>query len=87
MCHAPSDIFQIENRGYLREGYQADIAIIEKSPWTVTKDNLRYKCGWSPLEGTTLTYRVCTTLVNGKIVYDKGEINENVRGELLTFHR
>lgn len=87
MCHAPADIFQIENRGYLREGYQADIAIIEKSPWTVTKDNLRYKCGWSPLEGTTLTYRVCTTLVNGKIVYDKGEINENVRGELLTFHR
>lgn len=87
MCHAPADIFKIEQRGYLREGYKADIAIVEKSPWTVSKNNLLYKCGWSPLEGTTLTYRVCTTIVNGKIVYDKGQIDETSRGELLTFRQ
>lgn len=86
MCHAPADVFRVDNRGYLREGYQADIAIVEKRPWTVTKDNIRYKCGWSPLEGVTLTYNVRTTLVNGQIVYDNGSVNENVRGELLTFH-
>lgn len=86
MCHAPADLFHIEERGYLREGYKADIAIFEKKPWTVEKENLRYKCGWSPLEGMPLTYQVTTTVVNGDIVYRDGEINENIRGEMLTFH-
>ena len=66
--------------------YKADIVIVEKQPWTVTKDNIRYKCGWSPLEGVTLTYKVRTTIVNGRTVYDNGAIDENARGELLTFH-
>ena len=86
MCHAPADVFRIDNRGYLRKGYKADIVIVEKQPWTVTKDNIRYKCGWSPLEGVTLTYKVRTTIVNGRTVYDNGAIDENARGELLTFH-
>ncbi len=86
MCHAPADIFHVEERGYLREGYKADIAIFEKQPWTVRKRNLRYKCGWSPLEGMTFTYKVATTIVNGQIVYNNGKINEKVRGEMLTFY-
>lgn len=86
MCHAPADIFRVEGRGYLREGYKADIAIFEKQPWTVTKENLLYKCGWSPLEELSFTYQVATTLVNGQIVYDRGQINDNVRGEMLTFY-
>lgn len=86
MCHAPADIFRVEGRGYLREGYKADIAIFEKQPWTVSKENLLYKCGWSPLEELTFTYNVITTLVNGQIVYDRGHINDNARGEMLTFY-
>ena len=86
MCHAPADIFHVEERGYLREGYKADIAIFEKHPWTVKKENLLYKCGWSPLEEMSFTYRVSMTLVNGQIVYDHGKINGDVRGEMLTFY-
>lgn len=85
MCHAPADIFRIQQRGYLREGYKADIVIVEKNPWTVTKENLLYKCGWSPLEGTTLSYRINTTIVNGHTVYQEGKFDETHRGELLTF--
>lgn len=87
MCHAPADIFQIRDRGYLREGYKADIALVEKHPWIVEKENILYKCGWSPLEGTPLSYRVTTTFVNGVIVYRNGKFNESARGELLTFNR
>ena len=85
MCHAPADIFRVERRGYLRPGYQADITIIERNPWTITRDNIRYRCGWSPLEGTTLDYRVHATLVNGNIVYRDGQLDETTRGQLLTF--
>ena len=86
MCHAPADLFRMEERGYLREGYKADITIFEKHPWTVSKRNLRYRCGWSPLEGMTFTYKVKTTIVNGQIVYNNGKINDEIRGELLTFY-
>jgi len=85
MCHAPADIFHIHKRGYLRKGYKADICIFKKDPWTVTKNNIRYKCGWSPLEGTSFSYRVQKTIVNGKIVYENNQINETVRGEMLIF--
>ena len=86
MCHAPADIFHVEERGYLREGYKADIAIFEKHPWRIKKENLLYKCGWSPLEEMSFTYQVSMTLVNGQIVYDHGKINDHVRGEMLTFY-
>lgn len=87
MCHAPAELFQIQNRGFIRKGYKADLCIFEKAPWTVEKANLLYQCGWSPLEGQKLTYRVCTTLVNGTIVYDQGHFPSEQKGELLTFDR
>ncbi len=85
MCHAPAELFGIEHRGFLREGYKADICIFRKSPWTVNKENILYQCGWSPVEGQTFTYQIDTTIVNGKIAYHKGVLMEEVRGELLTF--
>lgn len=87
MCHAPAELFQVQNRGFIRKGYKADLCIFEKAPWTVEKANLLYQCGWSPLEGQKLTYRVCTTLVNGTIVYDQGHFPSEPKGELLTFDR
>ncbi|MEG1738401.1 MAG: dihydroorotase [Odoribacter sp.] len=87
MCHAPAELFGIEDRGFLREGYKADICIFRKKEWTVDQSNLLYQCGWSPLEGTTFSHQVATTLVNGIIVYDKGYFPSDTRGELLTFKR
>ncbi len=85
MCHAPAILFGIKNRGFLRKGYQADICIFGKAPWTVDKSNILYKCGWSPLENESFSYRVQTTLVNGRIVYNKGTFAPGIHGELLTF--
>lgn len=85
MCHAPAQLFRIEERGYLREGYKADICIIGKESWTVNKDNILYQCSWSPLEGQTFTNKVQTTLVNGNVVYDKGQLFTGKTGELLRF--
>lgn len=87
MCHAPALLFGIEKRGFLLEGYKADICIVEKNTWTVNKENLLYQCGWSPLEGQTFHHKVRTTLVNGTIVYDKGDFPATPQGELLTFSR
>jgi dihydroorotase len=88
MCHAPADIFQIDRRGYIRIGYHADLVLLDlNSPWTVNKENIYYKCQWSPLEGYSFQSKVRTTLVNGKVVYDQGEINDNIRGKRLIFKR
>ena len=87
MCHAPAELFQVEERGFLRPGYKADICIFKKESWAVNKDNILYQCGWSPLEGQNLNYKVQYTLVNGKVVYDKGRFNSENHGELLTFKR
>jgi dihydroorotase len=88
MCHNPAILFNIKNRGFIREGYQADLCVVNPSdPWTVSKDNLLYKCGWSPFEGTTFTSRVITTIVNGNIVYNEGVVNTDHRGERLLFNR
>ncbi len=88
MCHNPAKIFQIEKRGFIRKGYFADLVIFDTSlPWTVTKDNILYKCGWSPFEGTTFHSKVLYTLVNGQIAYNKGVFNDNIRGMRLTFDR
>lgn len=87
MCHAPAELFNIEDRGFLRENYKADICIFRPSSWQVTKENILYQCEWSPLEGQTFSNQVQTTLVNGKVVYHKGQFPTHSCGELLTFNR
>jgi dihydroorotase len=88
MCHNPAILYRIKGRGFIREGYKADICLIDPdTSWTVSRDNLLYKCGWSPFEGTTFRSRVVKTIVNGTIVYDEGILNENYRGQRLMFHR
>jgi dihydroorotase len=88
MSHNPARIFNIEKRGFIRKGFYADLVIIEpNSPYTIEKENILYKCGWSPLEGTTLSHRVTHTFINGKLVYKEGSFNENEKGRLLTFTR
>jgi dihydroorotase len=85
MCHAPADLFRVKQRGYIREGYKADLVLVDlNSPWTVTQDNILYKCKWSPFEGTQFNSEVITTIVNGQVVYDKGNIYSNA-GERLEF--
>lgn len=87
MSHAVADCFKIENRGFIREGYFADFVVVDlNNPWTVNKDNLLYKCGWSPFEGTTFKSKVLTTIINGSVVYTNGKFDENYRGKRLTFN-
>ena len=88
MCHAPATLFGVARRGYLREGYYADIAIIDpRQPYTVTADKIMSRCGWSPLEGHTYPHSITHTLVNGVVAYENGTINDNCRGQLLLFER
>lgn len=88
MCHAPAECFNIYNRGYIREGYAADLVVIDMDePWYVDSNNVHYKCGWSPLEGTLLHSKVCQTILNGELVYDEGQFDENIRGQRLQFVR
>jgi dihydroorotase len=88
MCHTPADIFQVQNRGYLRPGYYADLVVVStSSPWTVSKENILYKCGWSPFEGTTFSSKVLKTFVNGNLVFDNGSFDLSHRGSKLTFSR
>lgn len=87
MCHNPADLFRIKDRGYLREGYFADIVLVNPAqPWTVQKENILYKCGWSPFEGTTFKSRIQKTFVNGTLVYDRGRFEEGFRGERLAHY-
>jgi len=88
MCHNPAILFNIKERGFLREGYKADLCLIDPdNPWTVSKENILYKCGWSPFEGTTFRSRVVKTIVNGNLIYDNGVIDDNYRGQRLKFER
>ena len=88
MCHAPATLFGVSRRGYLREGYYADIAIIDPcQPDTVTTDKILSRCGWSPFEGHTYPHTITHTLVNGVVAYENGTINDNCRGQLLLFER
>ena len=87
MCHNPARLFRIKNRGFLRPGYQADIAVVRKQnePWTITDSDVVSKCGWTPLAGTLALYRVEHTFCNGHHIYDKGKFLKDYRGEELIF--
>jgi dihydroorotase len=88
MCHAPATLYQIENRGFIRPGYQADLVLVNPSEeWTVTADCLLSKCGWSPMEGETFHSKVQKTFVNGHLVYDNNQVDTAHRGQALTFCR
>ena len=88
MCHNPAILFQVEKRGYIKEGFFADLVLVDiNKPWTVTKDNIFYKCGWSPFEGSTFKSRITHTLVNGNLVYKNFEFSEEKKGMQLTFNR
>lgn len=88
MCHNPAILFEVEKRGYIKEGYKADLVLVDlNAPWTVQKDNILYKCGWSPFEGTTFKSRVTHTFVNGNLVHKNFKVYEGNRGERLTFNR
>jgi dihydroorotase len=88
MAHNPAIIFKIEKRGFIKEGYYADLVIVNPSkPWSVSKDNILYKCGWSPFEGSSFKSRVSHTFVNGQLVYENGKVKENKAGMRLFFNR
>lgn len=88
MCHNPAKIFKIEKRGFIREGYYADLVLINTNKSnTVTKENILYKCGWSPFEGTEFSSTITHTFVNGNLMYDNGNFNEKIKGERLLFNR
>ena len=86
MAHNPAILFRIEKRGFIREGYKADLVLVDLNQnWTVKKENILYKCGWSPLEGTEFHSKVTHTFVNGKLVYENGKITQEKFGERLLF--
>jgi dihydroorotase len=87
MSHNVATLYHIDRRGFIREGYYADLAVVDlDSPWTVSSDNILYKCGWSPLEGTTFRTRVLQTFVNGHLTYNDGVFDESVKGLALARH-
>ncbi|MBU3011511.1 dihydroorotase [Polaribacter vadi] len=88
MSHNPAKLFQIEKRGFIKEGFYADLVLIDTNkPQTVSKDNILYKCGWSPFEGTTFSSTITQTFVNGNLVYNNGVFNNDIKGKRLTFNR
>jgi dihydroorotase len=88
MSHNPAILFQIEKRGFIKEGYFADLVLIDTNkPQTVSKDNILYKCGWSPFEGTTFSSTITHTFVNGNLMYKNGVFNDKIKGKRITFNR
>ncbi len=87
MCHAPADLFRIDRRGYIREGYYADLVLIDPNKtWTVSPGNILYKCGWSPFEGQEFSHAVVSTFVNGQEVFKNGEVTDTISGERAVFN-
>lgn len=87
MCHAPADLFRIDRRGYIREGYYADLVLINPDKkWTVVPENILYKCGWSPFEGTEFSHQISKTFVNGELAYDRGIVKKGFTGKRLQFN-
>ena len=88
MAHAPAELFHVDRRGFIREGYFADLVLVDMNkPWSVNKNNILYKCGWSPFEGTRFGSSVTHTWVNGNLVFENGRFNEDHKGMRLRFNR
>jgi len=88
MAHNPAILFQVEKRGYIKQGFFADLVVVDiNNPWTVNKENILYKCGWSPFEGTTFTSRISHTFLNGTLVYNNFKVLDVKAGKRLTFNR
>ena len=88
MCHNPAILFRIEKRGFIREGYFADLVIVDPNvPQKVSRENIHYKCGWSPFEGQSFSSSVTHTFVNGNLVYKEGTFYEEEKGQRLLFNR
>jgi len=88
MCHAPARLFEVKDRGFLEPGYKADMVLVDmEKEWKVKRNNILYKCGWSPLSGETFHSEVTHTWVNGRLAYKDGMFNEMIRGERLEFKR
>ena len=88
MSHAVADCFQIADRGYIREGYYADLVIVDpQKTFSIAKENILYKCGWSPLEGFHIPMGITHTFVNGPLVYGYTGGNESIKGQRLLFNR
>lgn len=89
MAHNPAKLFGVSQRGFLRRGYKADMAIVKQcdEPWTLTKDCILSRCGWSPLEGRQMQWRVKSTILNGRIAFSDGKVNENTHGEPVRFEK
>lgn len=88
MCHNPAKIFKITKRGFVKEGFYADLVLINPdSSWTVSTNNILYKCGWSPFEGTEFSSKITHTFVNGNLIYQNGVFDEDIKGKRLIFDR
>ncbi|WP_439182364.1 dihydroorotase [Carboxylicivirga taeanensis] len=88
MSHNPAILFQINKRGFIRKDYKADLVLVDpNSSWEVAPENILYKCGWSPFEGTRFSHKVVHTLINGQLAYSNGKVNPSIRGERLVFDR
>lgn len=87
MCHNPAKLFKVNKRGFIKEGYYADLVLVDlHKSWTVNKDNILYKCGWSPFEEQKFSSTITHTFVNGNLMYDEGHFNEEIKGERLEFN-
>ncbi|MGB1183698.1 MAG: dihydroorotase [Schleiferiaceae bacterium] len=88
MCHNPAILFRVEERGFIREGYHADLVLVAPNrPWSVSRDNVLSKCGWSPFEGTLFKSKITHTFVGGHLAYNEGKFDESSLGERLLFNR
>lgn len=88
MCHKPAELFDIDRRGFIEEGLWADIVVVDpNASYTVSKENILYKCGWSPLEGTTFDHAIDQSFVSGNLIYNQGKFDESKKGQRLLFNR
>ena len=86
-AHAPAQLFDVKERGFLREGYAADLVLIDDTPFTVQREDVLSKCGWSPFEGTTFRSRIASTWVNGQLAWDGRQLIGQPQGQRLAFDR